>query len=162
MTLKAGWRIALGAITFLATGPGRVGAASLTLNEAINRALTFAPSVSMVSAESELSKARTREQRAPLFPTLTAGTEYYQGPGYNTTVTNRGLSAGLIALNYTMWGWGRRGAQYRAARYVSEAAQLGVAAARAPNAFETSIGQFQFLPAPAPQPEAELNPPARF
>ena len=76
MTLKAGWRIALGAIVFLATGPGRVGAAPLTLNEAIDRALTYAPSVSMVSAESEVSKARTREQRAPLLPTLTAGTEY--------------------------------------------------------------------------------------
>ena len=157
MTLKAGWRIALGAIVFLATGPGRVGAAPLTLNEAIDRALTYAPSVSMVSAESELSKARTREQRAPLFPTLTAGTEYYQGPGYNTTVTNRGLSAGLIALNYTMWDWGRREAQYRAARYVSEAAQLGVAAARAQIAFDTSIAYYDLLRARASERELELN-----
>jgi len=157
MTLKTGWPIALGAIVFLATGPGRAGAAPLTLNEAIDRALTFAPSVSMVSAESEVSKARTREQRAPLFPTLTAGTEYYQGPGYNTTVTNRGLSAGLIALNYTMWDWGRREAQYRAARYVSEAAQLGVAAARAQIAFDTSIAYYDLLRARASERELELN-----
>ena len=88
MTLNLGWRIALGVIAFVATGTGRVAAAPLTLNEAIDRALIFAPSVSMVSAESEVSKAHTREQRAPLFPTLTAGTEYYQAPGYNTTVTN--------------------------------------------------------------------------
>ena len=157
MTLNAGWRIALGAIVFLGMGTARVGAASLTLNEAIDRALIFAPSVSMVSAESEVSKARTREQRAPLFPTLTAGTEYYQGPGYNTTVTNRGLSAGLIALNYTMWDWGRREAQYRAARYVSEAAQLGVAAARAQIAFDTSIAYYDLLRARASERELELN-----
>ncbi|HEY2486145.1 MAG TPA: TolC family protein [Candidatus Binataceae bacterium] len=157
MTLNVGWRIALGAVAFLATGTGRVAAAPLTLNEAIDRALIFAPSVSMVSAESEVSKARTREQRAPLFPTLTAGTEYYQAPGYNTTVTNRGLSAGLIALNYTAWDWGRREAQYRAARYVSEAAQLGVAAARAQIAFDTSIAYYDLLRARASERELGLN-----
>lgn len=157
MTLNVGWRIALGAVAFLATGTGRVAAAPLTLNEAIDRALIFAPSVSMVSAESEVSKARTREQRAPLFPTLTAGTEYYQAPGYNTTVTNRGLSAGLIALNYTAWDWGRREAQYRAAGYVSEAAQLGVAAARAQIAFDTSIAYYDLLRARASERELGLN-----
>jgi len=157
MTLKVGWRIALGAIAFLATGPGRVAAAPLTLNDAIDRALVFAPSVSMVSAESEVSKARTREQRAPLFPTLTAGTEYYQAPGYNTTVTNRGLSAGLIALNYTAWDWGRREAQYRAARYVSEAAQLGVAAARAQIAFDASVAYYDLLRARASERELDFN-----
>jgi outer membrane protein TolC len=157
MTLNVGWRIALGAVAFLATGTGRVAAAPLTLNEAIDRALIFAPSVSMVSAESEVSKARTREQRAPLFPTLTAGTEYYQAPGYNTTVTNRGLSAGLIAFNYTAWDWGRREAQYRAARYVSEAAQLGVAAARAQIAFDTSIAYYDLLRARASERELGLN-----
>jgi len=138
-------------------GTGRVAAAPLTLNEAIDRALIFAPAVSVVSAESEVSKARTREQRAPLFPTLTAGTEYYQAPGYNTTVTNRGLSAGLIALNYTAWDWGRREAQYRAARYVSEAAQLGVAAARAQIVFETSIAYYDLVRARASERELGRN-----
>jgi outer membrane protein TolC len=157
MRLNAGWRIALGTIAFLATGPGGVAAAPLTLSEAIDRALAFAPSVSMVSAESEVSKARTREQRAPLFPTLTAGTEYYQAPGYNTTVTNRGLSAGLVALNYTAWDWGRREAQYRAARFVSEAAQLGIAAARAQIAFDTSIAYYDLLRAGSSERELGLN-----
>jgi outer membrane protein TolC len=157
MTLKAAWRIALGAIAFLATVPGRVGASPLTLDEAIDRALAFAPSVSMVSADSEVSKARAREQRAPLFPALTAGTEYYQAPGYNTTVTNRGLSAGLIALDYTAWDWGRREAQYRAARYVSEAAQLGIAAARAQIAFDTSVAYYDLLRARSSERELGLN-----
>jgi outer membrane protein TolC len=157
MTLRAGWQIALGAIAFLAMAPGRVGAAALTLNEAIDRALAFAPALSMVSAESEVNKARAREQRAPLFPALTAGTEYYQAPGYNTTVTNRGLSAGLIALNYTAWDWGRREAQYRAARYVSEAAQLGLAAARAQIAFDTSVAYYDLLRARSSERELGLN-----
>jgi outer membrane protein TolC len=157
MTLKAGWRIALGAIVFLAMASGRVGAAPLTLNQAIDQALAFAPSISMVSAQSEVSKARTREQRAPLFPALTAGTEYYQAPGYNTTVTNRGLSAGLIALDYTAWDWGRREAQYRAARYVSEAAQLGIAAARAQIAFDTSVAYYDLLRARSSERELGLN-----
>src|SRR5262249_11681036 len=136
---------------------GRVAAAPLTLNEAIDRALIFAPAVSVVSAESEVSKARTREQRAPLFPTLTAGTEYYQAPGYNTTVTNRGLSAGLIALNYTAWDWGRREAQYRAARYVSAGAHVRDAAARAHNVFETSIDYYDLVRARASERELGRN-----
>jgi outer membrane protein TolC len=157
MRFNAGWRIALAAIAFLATGPGRAGATPLTLSEAIDRALAFAPSVSMVAAESEVSRARTREQRAPLFPTFSAGVEYYQAPGYNTTVTNRGLSAGLVALNYTAWDWGRREAQYRAARYVSEAAQLGIAAARAQIVFDTSIAYYDLLRARSSERELGLN-----
>jgi len=120
-------------------------AAPLTLADAINRALAFAPSVSMASADSDASNARAREQRAPLYPSISAGTEYYQAPGYNTVVTNRGLSAGLVALNYTMWDWGRREAQYRAARYVSEAATLGVAAARAQIAFDASVAFYDLM-----------------
>ena len=38
-----------------------------------------------------MSVAHVREQRAPLFPTVGAGAEYYQAPGYNEVVTNRGL-----------------------------------------------------------------------
>ena len=135
----------------------RVQAAPLTLAQAIDRAIAFAPSMSMAAADSDVSKARTREQRAPLYPAVTAGTEYYQAPGYNTTITNRGLSTGLVALNYTLWDWGRRQAQYRAARYVSEAAQLGVAAARAQIAFDTSVAYFDLTRARATERELTLN-----
>jgi outer membrane protein TolC len=120
-------------------------AAPLSLRQVIDRAIAFAPSVSMAAADSDVSKARTREQRAPLYPSLTAGTEYYQAPGYNTIITNRGLSTGMVALNYTMWDWGRRQAQYRAARYVSEAAQFGIAAARAQIAFDASVAYFDLV-----------------
>ncbi len=120
-------------------------AASITLSDAIERALHVAPSVDIAAAASDMSVAHVREQRAPLFPTVGAGAEYYQAPGYNQVITNRGLSAGMLTLDYTAWDWGRRRALVRAAEYVNEASRLGVAAARAQIVFDTSIAYFDLL-----------------
>ena len=120
-------------------------AASITLSDAIERALHVAPSVDIAAAASDMSVAHVREQRAPLFPTVGAGAEYYQAPGYNEVITNRGLSAGMLTLDYTAWDWGRRRALVRAAEYVNEASRLGVAAARAQIVFDTSIAYFDLL-----------------
>lgn len=151
------WFIFVAHAVLLIAMSGLGEAAPLTLADAIDRALAFAPAVSMASADSDVSKARAREQRAPLYPALTAGTEYYQAPGYNTTVTNRGLSTGMVALNYTAWDWGRREAQYRAARYVSEAAQLGVAAARAQIAFEAAVAYYDLAHQRGAEHELAMN-----
>jgi outer membrane protein TolC len=62
-------------------------AASITLSDAVERALHVAPSVDVAAAASDMSVAHVREQRAPLFPTVGAGAEYYQAPGYNEVVT---------------------------------------------------------------------------
>jgi len=120
-------------------------AATITLSDAIDRALRRAPSVDVAAAASDMSVAHVREQRAPLFPTVGAGAEYYQAPGYNEVVTNRGLSAGMLTLDYTAWDWGRRQARLRAAEYVSEASRLGVAAARAQIVFDTTIAYYDLL-----------------
>jgi outer membrane protein TolC len=120
-------------------------AASITLSDAIDRALHAAPSVDVAAAASDMTVAHVREQRAPLFPTVAAGGEYYQAPGYNEVVTNRGLSAGMLTLDYTAWDWGRRQARLRAAEYVNEASRLGVAAARAQIVFDTSVAYFDLL-----------------
>jgi outer membrane protein TolC len=120
-------------------------AASITLADAIERALHVAPSVDVAAAASDMSVAHVREQRAPLFPTVGAGAEYYQAPGYSEVVSNRGLSAGMLTLDYTAWDWGRRRALVRAAEYVNEASRLGVAAARAQIVFDTSIAYFDLL-----------------
>ena len=125
------------------TSVGR--AASITLSDAIDRALHVAPSVDVAAAASDMSVAHVREQRAPLFPTVAAGGEYYQAPGYDEVVTNRGLSAGMLTLDYTAWDWGRRQARLRAAQYVNEASRLGVAAARAQIVFDTSVAYFDLL-----------------
>lgn len=132
---------------------GRATAAPLTLKESIDRALVFAPSIAVASGTSDLTEARAREVRAPLFPSITAGAEYYQAPGYNEVITNRGLSSALLALNYTAFDWGRRQARYRAARYVSEAATLGVAAARAQIAFDTRAAYYELMRARATERE---------
>ena len=67
---------------------------TLTLRDAIDRALRFAPSLAMATATSDLSEARTREMRAPMMPSISAGSEYYQAPGYDEVITNRGLTSG--------------------------------------------------------------------
>ncbi len=120
-------------------------AATTTLSDAIERALHLAPSVDIAAAASDMSVAHVREQRAPLFPTVGTGVEYYQAPGYNPTITNRGLSTALLTLDYTAWDWGRRQARVRAAEYVLEASRLGVAAARAQIVFDTTIAYFDLL-----------------
>ncbi|HZC45109.1 MAG TPA: TolC family protein [Candidatus Acidoferrum sp.] len=132
-------------------------AASITLPEAIDRALHQAPSVDVAAAASDMSVAHVREQRAPLFPTVASGGEYYQAPGYNIVVTNRGLSAGIVTLDYTLWDWGRRQARLRAAQYVAEASRLGVAAAQAQIVFDTSAAYFDLLRARGAQRDLEAS-----
>ena len=104
-----------------------------------------------------MSKAHVREQRAPLFPTIATGIEYYQGPGYNITISNRGLSAALVTLDYTVWDWGRRQARLRAAEYVLEASRLGVGAARAQTVFDTTVAYFDLLRARAAQADLQAS-----
>ena len=132
-------------------------AATITLSDAIDRALHLAPSVDIAAAASDMSVAHVREQRAPLFPTVGAGGEYYQAPGYNEVVTNRGLSAGMVTLDYTAWDWGRRQARLRAAQYVNEASRLGVTAARAQIVFDTSIAYFDLLRARGEQHDLQAS-----
>jgi outer membrane protein len=124
---------------------GRASAAALTLSDAIQKALSFAPSVAMASATSELSEARTREMRAPLLPSVSAGTEYYQAPGYAQVITNRGLSSAMLALDWTALDFGRRRSRMRSARYASQAARLGVRAAQAQIAFDTKVAYFDLV-----------------
>ena len=131
--------------TAILTWTSVASAATITLSDAIDRALHLAPSVDVAAATSDMSVAHVREQRAPLFPTIAAGGEYYQAPGYDIVVTNRGLTAGLLTVDYTAWDWGRRQARLRAAEYVSEASRLGVAAARAQIVFDTTIAYFDLL-----------------
>ena len=134
--------LALAAMVLIAH---RAWAAPLTLQDSIARAIKFAPSMQAAAAQSDMSRAQVREQRSSLFPNVSTGGEYYQAPGYDDVITNRGLSAAMVMMNYTAWDWGRREARVRAARYVAEAAQLGVAAAQAQIAFDTSVAYYELL-----------------
>src|SRR5271166_2492325 len=139
------------------SGTSVASAATITLPDAIDRALHVAPSVDVAAAASDMSVAQMHEQRASLFPTVSASAEYYQAPGYDEVITNRGLSAGLVTLDYTAWDWGRRQAQLRAAEYVSEASRLGVAAARAQIVFDTSIAYYDLLRAREAQRDLQAS-----
>ena len=112
---------------------------TLTLDQAIQRALAFAPAIASASAQSDLGAAMAREARAPLYPTLSANSEYMQAPGYSIAVTNGGLSDAMLSLNYTAFDFGRRLAAARAALYQSEADRFGVRAARAQIIFDTTV-----------------------
>jgi outer membrane protein TolC len=120
-------------------------AETLTLNDAIRRALAYAPSVASATADSDLSAAMVREARAPLYPSLSAGSEYMQAPGYSAAVTNGGLSDALLTLDYTAYDFGRRLAQARAARFQSQAAEYGIRTARAQIVFDTTVAYYDLM-----------------
>jgi outer membrane protein len=122
-----------------------LAAGQLTLGEAIARALAVAPSLESAAAQSDLSGARVAEARAPLLPSVIAQGEYFQAPGYSPTITNTGLTRAQLMLDYLAFDGGRRAALLRASHYASQAAQLGVAAARAQIAFDTTVAYYDLL-----------------
>ena len=130
---------------------------TLTLRDAIDRALRFAPSVAMAAAGSDLSEAQMHEMRAPLYPSLLAAGEYSQSPGYNEVVTNRGLTRAQVELDYTAIDFGRRESRLRAARYAAEAARLGIAAARAQIVFDTTVAYVDLMRAKRTVLETQAN-----
>jgi adhesin transport system outer membrane protein len=111
----------------------------------------------MANATSDLSEARTREMRAPMMPSISAGAEYYQAPGYDQVITNRGLSSGLLALDYTAIDFGRRMSRLRAARYAAEAARLGIVAVRAQIVFDVKVAYFDLMRAKRAAIETQAN-----
>jgi len=135
---------AIVAIVMLGAAPSAHGE-TLTLDQAIARALSFAPTVASARAQSDLSAAMVREARAPLYPSLSAGSEYMQAPGYSVALTNGGLSDAMLTLNYTAYDFGRRLAQARAALYQNEADEYGVRAARAQIIFDTTVAYYDLV-----------------
>ncbi len=133
------------------------GAEIITLSDAIDRSLKFAPSIAAAAADSDLTEAQIRETRAPLFPGLSAQGEYTQSPGYDPRITNRGQTDLLLMLDYTAYDFGRRMAQVRAARYADEAARFGVAGTRAQIAFDTRVAYYDLLRSAHAQRELESS-----
>jgi outer membrane protein len=122
-----------------------LAAKPITLDEAIARALTTAPSLQSADAQNDLNLARVEEARAPLLPSVSGNSEYYQPSGYDKIISNGGLTQAQLALTYTAFDGGKRLAQLRAARYAAQAAALGIKAAQAQVVFETSVAYFDLL-----------------
>jgi outer membrane protein TolC len=122
-----------------------MGATTITLDEAIARALRIVPSLESAQAQSALSRARIEEARAPLLPWVSGNGEYNQPSGYDKTISNGGLTQAQLALTYTAFDGGRRRAQLHAARYAAMAAALGVRAAQAQVVFDTTTAYFDLL-----------------
>jgi outer membrane protein len=122
-----------------------LAANSITLDQAIARALQIAPAIQAATAQSDLSGARVEEAQAPFYPWVAANGEYNQSPGYSEAVTNGGLTLAQLALTYNAFDGGRRRAQLRSARYAAEAARLGIGAAQAQIVFDTTVAYFDLL-----------------
>jgi outer membrane protein TolC len=118
---------------------------SITLAQAIKRALAYAPSVLTAAANDEFSSGQLTEARAPLYPDLFFAGEYNQAPGYDQRISNRGLTLTQLQAGYTVYDGGRREAQVRAARYALQAARLGVQAAQAQIVYDTTVAYFDLL-----------------
>jgi len=127
--------------TFLVAKPA-AAAEAITLDEAIERALEVMPALANAAANSDFSRAKINEARAPLYPTISGAGQYTQMPGYDQKITNRGMTLAQLVSDYTIFDGGRRNDQVRAARYAAEAAMLGVAAVRAQIVFDTSVAYF--------------------
>ncbi len=128
---------------------------TVTLDQAIARALEIAPTVANATANSDLNRARIDEARAPLYPTIAGAGDYTQSPGYDEVITNRGQTLAEATLDYAAFDGGRRRDQVRAARYAAEAANLGVTAVRAQIIFDTTVAYFDLMR--ARQQEAKLG-----
>jgi len=129
----------------------------LTLREAIERALRFAPSIANAAASTDLSDAQMRELRAAMYPAVNASGEYTQSPGYDEVITNRGMTRAQIELNYTAFDFGRRMSKVRAARYALEAARYGIAASRAQIIFDTTVAYLDLMRAKHAVLETQAN-----
>ncbi len=136
-------RLALAAVFAIGVFAAPAHSETLTLDQALKRALAFAPAISSAVAQGDLGAALAREARAPLYPSLSAGSEYMQAPGYSSAVTNGGLSDALITLDYTAYDFGHRVAQARAALYQSEADRYGIEVARQQIVFDTTIAYYE-------------------
>ena len=130
---------------------------TITLAQAIGRALEIAPTLANAAASSDLNRARVDEMRAPLYPNIAAAGDYTQSPGYDQVITNRGQTLAQLVADYIVYDGGRRSDQVRAARYAAEAAMLGVAAIRAQIVFDTSVAYFDLLRARGQQLRLGIN-----
>src|SRR5580698_8473508 len=75
-------------------------AETITLDQAIGRALEVAPALANAAANSDLNRARLDEARAPLYPSLSGAGDYMQAPGYDRTITNGGQTLGQLIFDY--------------------------------------------------------------
>lgn len=142
----AGCALIAAGLTVMAVRPA-AAATPLTLKEAVQRAVAFAPSVEAADAQSDLGSAMLQAARAPLYPSISAVSEYGQFPGYSLTIANGGLSEAMLTLNYTAFDFGRRAAAARAALYQREADQYGVGVARTQIIFDTTAAYYTLLSA---------------
>ena len=137
--------IALAAVALFAACAPALAAGELSLADAIQKALVFAPSAQAAVATADLGAAQVREAEAPFYPAVSGNIDYYQPTGFSRTITNGGQSDTLLGLSYTAYDFGRRLAALHASQYAQEAKRFGLSAVRAQIVFDTSVAYFDLL-----------------
>lgn len=148
----------------LASGPATArgqgksdSAAAFSLGDAVRAALASYPSTAAAEAQVRAARAQVGQASASWFPTLTLGfsATRFQEPMAVTPIHgftpgefpsfDRTLFQGSASLSYTLFDGGGRETRIRSSRYGAEAAEAGLALARAALIARTARGYLAAL-----------------
>ncbi len=104
-----------GALILLSATLAR-GAAPTSVDECVQLALARSPSAQAAAAEVAAADARVRAARAAYWPRLFGQAQYGKSEGYDTVVTNGGVTALGLAVDAPILDGGLRDAELAAAR----------------------------------------------
>jgi len=130
------------------------GAVTLTIDQAINRAMSNQPLIQQAQAAVEAARARVGEAESTYFPGVSASGSYNLiEPDQSFTFPMLGTFSLLptnnwdfhLGLNQVIYQFGRRGAQVSLARSGVSAALVGVDQIRMSLAYQTAVGFFTVL-----------------
>jgi len=132
-----------------ALGQSAEGAITVTIDQAIDRAMSNQPLIQQAEAAVEAARARVGEAQSTYFPSVSATGSYtIIEPSQNFTFPGFGTFSLLptdnwdfhLGLNQVIFQFGRRGAQVSLARSGVSAALVGVDQIRMSLAFQTAVG----------------------
>src|SRR5215470_17276250 len=127
-------------------------ASPLTVEDCVRLALERAPVVRGAQADIAVAQALERSARAAYFPKLLAQAQYGHSEGYDTAITNGGVTALGVAIEAPLYDGGLRAAQLEAARARLQSAAALAQQRRADAAFSARNAYYTALAA-----RSELN-----
>ena len=127
--------------------PCRRGAETVTIEEAVGRALGRSPAVQAAVFGTSAAAARQRAARAAYTPQISAKGEIGRSAGFDQRVTNGGITSALVGVEATLLDGGLRDAEFAAARARLRSATAIEQQRRAEIAFVTRSAYFTALAA---------------
>src|SRR5436309_7562613 len=122
-------------------------AETVTIEEAVGRALGRSPAVQAAVFGTSAAAARQRAARAAYTPQISAKGEIGRSAGFDQRVTNGGITSALVGVEATLLDGGLRDAEFAAARARLRSATAIEQQRRAEVAFATRSAYFTALAA---------------